>query len=83
MIKDIFVVHDSKVQAFGIPFFAENISVALRSFKYAANDKNTEVGKYPSDFSLYHLGAYDDTTAKIDLLPAPYHLAIAATLIEG
>lgn len=82
MIKDIFVVQDSKVGAFGLPFFAENISVAMRSFRYAANDINTEVGKFPSDFNLYHLGAYDDTNAKLELLPSPIHLAIAASLVE-
>lgn len=83
MIKDIFVVHDAKVGAFGTPFYAENISVAIRSFKYAANDHTTEIGKYPTDFSLYHLGTYNDQTATFETQPAPIHLALAATLVEG
>lgn len=82
MIKEIFVVHDSKAAAFGSPFHAENAATALRSFRYAANDRNTEIGKYPSDFSLYHLGNYDDHTAKYQLLDSPAHIAIAATLVE-
>lgn len=83
MIKDIFVVHDTKAGVFGQPFYAENISVAMRSFRYAANDKNTEIGKYPSDFNLYHLGNYDDATAKFQLQDSPVHLAIASSLLEG
>jgi len=82
MIKDVFVVQDAKVQAFGTPFFLENITVAIRAFAHAANDKQNDIGRYPTDFNLYHLGTYDDQTAKFDLLPAPFHLALASTLIE-
>lgn len=82
MIKDIFVVRDTKVGAFATPFYLENISVAMRAFAHAANDPTTDVGRYPSDFSLYHLGTYDDETAKFDLMPEPFHLALASTLVE-
>ena len=54
----------------------------MRAFIYAANDLTTDVGRYPSDFSLYHLGTYDDETAKFDLMPEPFHLALASTLVE-
>lgn len=82
MIKDVFVVRDVKVGAFATPFYLENISVAMRAFAHAANNKETDCGRYPDDFSLYHLGTYDDETGKFDLLPEPFHLALASTLVE-
>ncbi|QCQ85107.1 nonstructural protein [Blackfly microvirus SF02] len=82
MMLDIFAVLDKKANAFGNPFTAPNLSTGIRSFKYAANDKTTEIGRFPEDFSLYHLGSFDTQTAKIDLMIEPFLLTPAQPLVE-
>lgn len=82
MITDLFAVFDAKTRAFGKPFHAENMGTAVRHFRYAANDKNCDIGKYPEDFTLYHLGAYDDSNARIDLQQVPIEIAQALGLVE-
>lgn len=61
----LFTVFDNKTQVFCPPFVAITQSAALRDFAYAANDKSTSVGKYPTDFTLYLIGEFDDETALV------------------
>jgi len=62
MQKFIFAVYDLKTTLFSNPFFSVNANTAIRSFGAAANDPNTEICRFPSDFILYELGSFDDAT---------------------
>jgi len=81
MKLDIFAVYDVKAGSYATPFFAPNISHAQRSFAFAANDSNTDVNRYPSDFSLWHLGTFNAETAEFDLVP-PFQLCLAVALLN-
>lgn len=81
MKLDVFAVFDSKVGAYAQPFFSANISTATRAFAYAANDPTTEIGRFPSDMALFHLGTWDDQSAEFDLV-TPFRLCLAHTLIN-
>jgi len=68
MQTELFAVYDNKAQAFATPFSMQNRAMAIRAFKYAVNDKSTEPGKYPEDYSLFILGTFDDADASIELI---------------
>lgn len=68
MIHQLYSVYDRKAKVFCKPFTAENHEVAVRSFAFAANDKTTDIGRYPEDFVLYHLGSFDDNSAAHNLV---------------
>lgn len=76
MIKDMFTVYDAASKTFCTPFFSENITTATRAFAYAANDPNSEISRFPSDYSLFHFGTFDDQNAEITTVK-PYHLCNA------
>lgn len=65
MTTELYTVFDTLTGAYGRPFHAINQADALRMAKTLANDKATTVGQSPTDFALFHLGSYDDLTAKI------------------
>lgn len=65
MQRLMFAVYDIKSQIFGSPFFSVNANTAVRSFAAAANDPNSEISQFPTDFILYELGSFDDTTGVI------------------
>lgn len=67
MVKNIYVIYDSKAGLYNTPFFMLNDAVALRSFTDLAQDKSTDVGRHPEDFTLYKIGLYDDVSADIKL----------------
>lgn len=83
MISDLFTVFDVKARTYCKPFCAENLATAIRAFAHAANDQTTEIGRYPEDFILYHLGAFDDQSAQYQLQQAPIELARAHLLLKG
>lgn len=80
MKKIVCSIYDHKAKVFCVPFFSVNNETAQRDFGYAANDPKTEIGRYPTDFTLFRLGTYDDETAGFDLEPHS-NLGIAANFV--
>ena len=66
-----FSVYDEKVQAFNAPFFCQAIGQASRSFGDLVNDPQTTIHKHPEDYSLYHVGSFDDGAALFESQTPP------------
>lgn len=79
----VFAVYDNKIGTYAQPFFSQTISAAKRSFVDAASDPSTLLSKHPEDFSLFHLGEFDDSTGFLDPLTAPENLGLAASYLKG
>ena len=82
MLLNVYVLFDSKVEAFMQPFFLHSKGEAIRAFSDLANDVKTQVGKYPADFTLFHLGTFDSVDAKFDLLATPMSLGLAIEFVK-
>lgn len=80
MILQIIAVLDQKAHTFANPFFVAHEDLAKRSFQEAAKSPGNMINKYPADFTLYHLGAFDDASARFDLFPQPRLLFSGAQL---
>lgn len=65
MITQMFTIYDSKAKIYNKPFFQLNIQVALRTAGDLVKDGTSEVANHPEDFTLFHIGSYDDTTGEI------------------
>jgi len=57
--------------------FLDSRGLALRSFAEIAKDDTSEIGKYPSDFTLFELGEYDVRTAVFTLHESKVSLGTA------
>lgn len=65
MIRSIYTVRDEASGLFMGLQLNENNDVAIRSFDYAMSHNDMMVFR-PTDYSLWYLGDYDDTTGIID-----------------
>lgn len=76
-------IRDVKV-AFNRPFFAPSLGAALRAFTDEVNrqEPNNEMNRHPNDFSLYHLGHYNDEDGTLHPLPHPTQLAEASACLN-
>lgn len=83
MILQIFSVHDSKARAFLPPFYVQNHEIAARAFSDCAVDPAHAFGRNPEDYTLYHLGAFDDDKASFVLLAQPVNLGMALLYKKG
>ncbi len=61
----IFSVFDEKAEAFLPPFFLPTVGMAVRSFSECVNDREHMFGKHPSDYTLFELGSFDDSSGCI------------------
>ena len=64
----IYSIYDSVAQAFQKPFYMHNDGEALRMFQQAVNDphENNVINKHPEQFTLFHVGEWEDKNATID-----------------
>lgn len=65
MILQIYSVRDNAAGAFLQPFFSVNNSTALRALSEAVNDPKHEFHKHASDYSIWHLGSFDDADGSL------------------
>ncbi|AXH73795.1 MAG: nonstructural protein [Microviridae sp.] len=67
MVKVLCSVYDSKARVFSAPFCSPHIDVAIRDFTRAVNDPATDLYKFPADYTLVHIGQFDDLTASVEI----------------
>lgn len=66
MQLSIFCVYDAKAQAYLPPFFLPRKQMAVRAFAECVNSSEHQFGKWPNDYTLFHIGAFNDETGLID-----------------
>lgn len=73
MISQIVSIFDVAASAFSRPVFVGTVGLGVRSFTDEVNrpGPNNEVNRHPADFSLYHLGHFDDSVGLFVLLASP------------
>lgn len=81
MIQKVFCVYDSKAEAYNSPLYVQSKGQAVRSFAEVANDKTSEIGKWPADFTLFELGEYNTDNGKFDLFDTPRSVCVAIEMI--
>lgn len=85
MIKKMYSVFDSKLATFGLPWFQMTDAAGLREFSDAVNDgsnPNNQWHRHPEDFSLFHIGDFDDQTGEV--VPCvPRSLVTASSLVKA
>lgn len=72
MIYRMYAVYDATAQVYTTPFAFRHEGEAVRSFTESLQPgQNTAMSKYPNEFGLYYLGAYDDNAGIGSYLTAP------------
>lgn len=82
MIIQVYAVYDSKARAFCLPFYAPVEAVAVRNFSAGANDATLSLCKHAEDFTLFHIGSFDDSTGELVRLSQHVNLGLAANFKE-
>lgn len=61
-MEKVFVVYDSKVEAYLKPMHFKTKGEAIRAVSNALEDEKTMFHKYPEDFTLFEVAEYDELT---------------------
>jgi len=81
-IKPMFSVRDTASGAFGYPFVAPHVGLAVRAFGDEANGSrgDNDLTRHPEQFDLYQIGEFDDVTGVVTPLDLPKLVTNAAAL---
>jgi len=82
MIYEAFSIFDSKGLMYSPPFYDVTKGLAIRRFSETATDRNTSIGLHPEDFTLFHIGAFDDQNGFMAPLKTPEALIKASETLQ-
>lgn len=77
MIKQIYSIYDSKAEVYSPTFTANNNGDAIRAFQNDIQKGQSMLATNPEDFTLFHLGEWDDEKGKYIMVDAPLALGRA------
>lgn len=82
MKEELFSIWDGAARRFLSCWTAPTIEVALRRFRVAVNTHDSDFGRFPEDYTLFHVGTFDQEQGAIVPTAAPVNLGVAVTLVE-
>lgn len=62
----VYVVHDSKADAFMMPFFMNEDEQAIRGFQDQVNNPETPFHNHAADYTLFRIGKYSEETGDLE-----------------
>jgi len=82
MTTELFSIWDSAAQRYLEPFFAPTIEYAIRQFRQAVNKPDHQFNLYPEDYTLFHVGSFDQEEGQLQPLATPHSLGVAMSFIQ-
>lgn len=79
MLHKLVSIYDSKAQVYSPTIAFPTLGMAERSFTDAVNDPQSSYNKHPEDYTLFHVGEFDDSTGQTTNLETPFSLGVALT----
>lgn len=81
-IQQMFAVFDDKSKAFEPPFCMSTIGLATRAFSDSVNNPESPWHRHPEDYTLFHLGEFDTSSAAVNLFETPTSIGLAQQFKE-
>ena len=81
MIKVMYALKDTQVNAFMRPVFLSN-DAECRRLMINTLTQDEMIKKFPDDFVMYCLGRFNEETGLIDVLPDPQRMFSASEILR-
>lgn len=73
----MFSIHDRKTESFGPPYCAATPGEAERNFRTACSNPESDLHRYPEDFTLYQVGFFHNESGQLEALVTPSFVCAA------
>lgn len=83
MLNSVYAIYDTGISTWFPPLFFRNKGEALRWFSETVNNAESKLSKYPSDFTLFELGTWNDDNCKFTLLSTPVSIGMAIEFVKS
>lgn len=81
--KKVFSFYDSKAEYYSPPYTAMTTADGIRFFAASAQNKQSNIGQYPADFTLFEIGVWNDLTAVFKGYEAKKSLGLALDFVQA
>ncbi len=78
----VFSIYDQAVEAYTPPMFFQTKGAAMRSFADAVNKEGSEFNRHAGDYTLFHIGYFDEGSGELSPQVPVDALANALQLLE-
>lgn len=81
----VFCVYDEKASAYSTRTISISVSIgtAIRDFTLACQNPETFYNRFPSDYSLYHLGFFDEKAGRFASFAEPRFVIRASEILAN
>lgn len=78
-----FSIRDSKAELWIQPFFSPTIATACRQFGEVCNEPNENFHKHSDDYTLFHIGTFDQDEGTFTPLSSNTNLGLATSFLTS
>jgi len=78
----VYAIYDSKTEAYLQPFQAITRGSAIRSFSEAISDPKTSLHRWPSDYTLFEIGLFDERRGEYEMHESKKNLGLATEFVK-
>lgn len=82
MLLQVFSIFDGRTAVYARPFYAFNAPAAQRDVQSSMRDERSLLFQYADDYSLVHVGAFNDGTGELEALIPPRVVCSLSSLKE-
>jgi len=82
MLVQIYNIYDTGPKVWRFPLFHICHRDFMDSWVESVNNPKSEFYKHPGDYTLFHIGEYDDVTCKFNMFDAPIRLSCAIEVLK-
>lgn len=75
-----FSIFDSKAELWFKPFYEQTVASGLRAFAQAVNTEGSPFNLNAGDYTLFHLGDFDERTGDETVLPTRANIGLAINM---
>jgi len=79
----VFAVYDAAAEAYLAPMFFNTKGQCMRTFVDACNSEEHAFARHAADYTLFHIGFYDESKGLLEALLPPDSLGNALQFIEA
>ena len=72
MKVELFSVYDTAAERFLPTWDAPTMEFAIRAFRETVNRPDHQFNKYPGDYTLFHVGSFNQETGQLEPLSTPH-----------
>lgn len=79
----VFALYDEKAKSYQNVNIQNSIGVAVRGLTVACQNPESFLAKFPADYSLYHIGNFDERTGRVHSFNEPRLIVRCSELVPS